>query len=991
MNLRSISIIAFTIISCRALLAAEPPVFDKDLPRIAPTEAAKAPASIVVHRGLKLELVANEPLVSSPVGISFDEDGRLFVVEMLGYPDLREEHPGRIKLLEDTRGDGHYDKATVYADNLPWPTSALAYDGGVFVTASPDLLYFKDTKHDGVADVRKTILTGFGVTTVPLNVQGLVNGLTWSMDGRIFGTTSENGGMVVRPDAQDKPLNLRTRDFSFDPRAADLDLRVENGGGQHGLSFDPFGRRFACFNNKPLETYMYEARYAGRNPLYAMPPALVEINADGMDAFRISPDEAWRVMRTQWRMAGEVKGPVEGGGRASGYFTSSSGVTIYTGDALPPEFSGNAFIAEPAGNLVHREVLSPQGVGVVGHRAADEKNIEFIASRDVWFRPVQLANGPDGALYIVDMYREVIEHPWSLPDSIKSHLDLHSGVERGRIWRVVPEGFIRRPTPKLSRATTGELVRLLEHPNGWHRDTAARLLFERRDPQAIGELHRLLIASASPVGRANALRVLGSLNAVNESDLLKGLDDAGRHVRAQAIILCERSLRDDSISVRLWTRLRELANDAEPIVRYQLALSLGESHRPQVVPTLATIAQHDLSDKWISAAILSSISGGESRLFSLVWNQPAIMESASGQDFLRQLAGLVGAGHEATQIGAVARAIEARRANGADAFTFSLGRALREGEARGAKGAPPIRTFDGLMVLARATAIDGGMPEPTRVEAIRFLGTSDFASSGSVLLGLLSATSPQLIQSAALSALDHFADPQIGPELVRRLAALSPRLRSEAIAVLLKRPDRAAALLHGIESKTIRPGDLSTAQTRFLRTHADANVRELAGTALAAPPPGRAAAVQAFMPALQLQGSADRGRLVYQQRCVSCHRLEGQGFAVGPDLVTVRSAGKEKTLINILDPNREVAANYIAYVAETTGGDSIVGIISAETSNSLTIRQAFGKENTILRSDLKRLDSQKLSLMPEGLEEGLRPQDVADLLEFVMNAKEPGH
>src|SRR5258707_15330447 len=122
---------------------------------------------------------------------------------------------------------------------------------------------------------------------------------------------------------------------------------------------------------------MYEARYAGRNPLFAMPPALVEINADGMDAFRISPDEAWRVMRTQWRMAGEVKGPVEGGGRASGYFTSSSGVMIYTGDALPPEFSGNAFLAEPAGNLVHREVLSPQGVGVIGHRATDERNVEF--------------------------------------------------------------------------------------------------------------------------------------------------------------------------------------------------------------------------------------------------------------------------------------------------------------------------------------------------------------------------------------------------------------------------------------------------------------------------------------------------------------------------------------------------------------------------------------------------------------------------------------
>jgi putative membrane-bound dehydrogenase-like protein len=221
---------------------------------------------------------------------------------------------------------------------------------------------------------------------------------------------------------------------------------------------------------------MYDAKYAGRNPLYSMPPALIDIVADGSEVFRISPDEAWRVLRTQWRVAGAVTGPVEGGGRPSGYFTSSSGITIYTGDALPAEFSGNAFVAEPAGNLVHREVILPDGVGVVAHRPPDEKNAEFLASTDIWCRPVQLANGPDGALYVVDMYREVIEHPWSLPDSIKGHLDLHSGAERGRIWRIVPEDFVPRKMPKLSNATTGELVKLLEHPNGWHRDTSARLL-----------------------------------------------------------------------------------------------------------------------------------------------------------------------------------------------------------------------------------------------------------------------------------------------------------------------------------------------------------------------------------------------------------------------------------------------------------------------------------------------------------------------------------
>ena len=986
--MKTVFLILLLLLPC-IVLAAEPPVAQNALPRIAPTEPDKAPSTMHLHSGLKLELVASEPLVSSPVGMCFDEDGRLFVVEMLGYPDLREERPGRIKLLESTHHDGHYDKATIYADKLPWPTSVLAYDGGIFVTASPDLIYLKDTKHDGIADVRHVVFTGFGVTTVPLNVQGLVNGLAWGPDDRIWGTTSENGGRIPR---MGSPMDLRRRDFSFDPRK--LDLRAENGGGQHGLSFDSFGRRYVCFNNKALQTFMYDAEYAERNPLYAMPPALVDIFADGMDVYRISPEEAWRVLRTQWRVAGQVSGPVEGGGRASGYFTSCSGVTIYSGDALPPQFAGNAFIAEPANNLVHREVITPDGVGVIGHRAPEEKTSEFLASTDTWFRPVQLANGPDGALYVIDMYRETIEHPWSLPDSIKSRLDLHSGTERGRIWRIVPEGFTPRPTPNLSKATTAELVKLLENPNGWHRDTAARLLYERHDAAAVPLLKDLVRLPPSPATRYRALNSLFSLTEDRRMDpelLVAAMSDPEPRVRALAVKLSEPLLRYDGVSGILIRRLRELRDDPDIGVRYQLAFTIGRVlNPPNAVVTLSKIAEHDPGNKWIQAAVISSSPKMEIHLLLRLQANKELRDSAAGQEFLCELATLVGMRGESRDIDLLIAQF-AQQSSPSDAFTFSLARALREGLARGPARSQAQETLKDTVARAMQQAAATTVATPTRIQAIRLLGTSTYKEASSVLLPLLDATQPQPIQSAAISSLDRFGDPQVGQEIVKRFATFSPQLRSEALSVLAKRPDRAMELLHAIESRTIRVSDLPSPTANALRRSADARVRELAAKVLSAPAAGaRDAVVAAYMPALQLPGNADRGRTIYQQRCISCHRLEGQGNAVGPDLVTVRSAGKEKTLTNILDPNREIAPNYIAYIAETINGDSIVGIIAAETGNSITLRQAFGKETTILRSDLKRLVSQRISLMPEGLEEGLKPQDFADLLEFIMTAKEPG-
>ncbi|HAM71625.1 MAG TPA: cytochrome C, partial [Verrucomicrobiales bacterium] len=417
---------------------AEPEVAPGDLPRTPPVEVRNALKTFQVKPGFTLQVVAAEPLVVDPVAMDFDEEGRLFVVEMRDYSERRDERLGRIRMLEDVDGDGRYDKSTIYADNLPWPTALLCYHGGVFIGTTPDILYCKDRNHDGVADTREVVFTGFASDSLNhLNVQALLNSFHWGLDNRIHGSASVSGGHVTSPRFKGRPaIDLRGLDFSFDPRQ--FDIRPESGGGQHGMCFDNTGHKFVSSNSDHLQQVVYEDRYSRVGSWVDLPPVRRSIAVDGpaAEVFRISPDEPWRVIRTRWRVTGAVPGMIEGGGRPSGYFTAATGVTVYRGNAYPREYWGDVFVADCGSNLIHHKKLRHQGPDLLAERPPDELHREFIASTDNWFRPVQFVNAPDGTLHVLDMYRETIEHPWSLPESIKKHLDLNSGNDRGRIYRI---------------------------------------------------------------------------------------------------------------------------------------------------------------------------------------------------------------------------------------------------------------------------------------------------------------------------------------------------------------------------------------------------------------------------------------------------------------------------------------------------------------------------------------------------------------------------
>ncbi|HYE20409.1 MAG TPA: PVC-type heme-binding CxxCH protein [Tepidisphaeraceae bacterium] len=1013
--------------------AAEPEVTARDLPPFPPVEPANAPATLKLRPGVRADLVAAEPLVASPVAAAFDEDARLYVVEMRDYPhpEQRDQKLGRIRLLFDDNDDGVFDRATVFAKDLGWPTAVICWDGGVFVACTPDILYLKDTDKDGVADVRKTAFTGLAAGATRLNVQALANSFNWGLDNRIYLSTSTSGAHLTRvdyptvqtapkpPDSSvgdaKNPLILRNQNLSSDPRTGAT--RAEGGGGQHGLSFDDFARPYLCANSRHLMTLAYDpVAYAG-SEFFTLPPPLIDIAADGpaAEVFRASPEEPWRVLRTKWRVGGLVPGPIEGGGRSAGYFTGATGATIFRGTALGAGFAGDAFIGDAGGNLVHRKRLKASGAIVEARRADDELKSEFLASTDTWFRPVQFANGPDGALYVLDMYRQTIEHPWSLPDSIKKHLDLTSGRDRGRVWRISAADWKRPPTPKLSTLSTAELAGLLAHANGWTRDTAARLIYQRQDPAAPAALRAHL--ARGPVvptkgGRddhswpgdrqpyterrvlagLHALYALDGLGALTRDDFRAVLTATDPSFLAHLIRLAH---RHPELVAR--TALPDLIAGwlpTSPSLRFQAALALANLNRGAtdaemrdaesgVRAALRQIVALDVGDPWAASACLTAAAAAPGRA---AWLVAEIDRDAAGLPGARRLLpGLAQiVGHRAAPAEAADVLTRAAAALGHDAReAFIIARSLAAGLRKANKPLDPDPARPLLESAAQAIADPQSAPA-VRAAAAGMLGYAPWDAGAKHLFALLAPQHPQDVQIAALAALDTADDGRrLAPELIDRWPTLSPAARPAAAALMTKRPARAAALLRAIEANKVRRTDLTGSQIAALRQSTDRDVRELAARLLTAPASRRDDVIKNFAPALTIPGDATRGLQIYLAKCAACHRHGERGSPLGPDLETVRTAGREKLLTAILDPSREVFPQYAAYALDTTDGDTHLGLIAAESELAVTLKMAAGMDVTVPRPQIKSLRTTGLSIMPEGLEDGMKSEDIADLLAFI--------
>jgi putative membrane-bound dehydrogenase-like protein len=968
-----------------------------------PLSPSEERATFRLPAGFRIELVAAEPDVVDPVAMAFDEDGRIYVAEMRGYPNggvgTGTITSGRIKVLEDADDDGFYEKSRVFADNLRFPTGVMPWRGGLLVAVAPDIVLMEDTQGAGRADRRRVLYTGFDLA----NIQQLLNSLQWGLDNWAHGCAGGAGGTIRCPEKPDAPpVSLRGRGIRFHPEVPGS-LEPTSGGGQYGLAADQWQRWFTATNSQHLRHIVLPDHYLRRNGALAVGAVTLDIPDHGAacKVYRRSPFEAWRVERTSRRKGGPdaqrfpATELVPGG-----YITSACSPVIYAAEAFPAAYRGNAFVCDPANNLIHRDVLVEAGATFTARRAPGEESCEFLASTDNWFRPVQLSLGPDGALYVLDFYREVIETPLSLPDDIKRKLNLESRG-RGRIWRIVADTprakQAARRRPALRNASTNELVNHLPDPNSWWRLTAQRLLVERQDRSAVGPLEELA-RSSSALGRGHALWTLQGLNALRDEAIERALKDPEPCVREQALRLADERL---ATAARLRAAAAALADDSSPRVRFQLAFTLGQSDAPDTVAALAKLARRDGGDPWVQTAILSSAGPAAARLLEAVAQDRAFTSAAGAGSLqlLKRLAALVGARATDAEL---ATALTLLGAAGEQtqpwqlALLDGLGEGLQSGNlsAAGLWDDPPPRLRQAvsraraLFEQAAATARDDRRPLAERVAALRLLERGSLTPLAAVAPDLLTPQTAPALQLAAVRALSAHSHASIAPLLLSSWAAYSPAVRREVIEALFARPQRIDALLTALQDKKVLTNQLEPGRLEQLRKLSDARQRERAVRILGdASVSDRRKVVEAYRSALELKADITRGKAVFKKNCTTCHRLDNDGFEVGPDLLpALRNKSREQLLADLLDPSREVDPRYVNYLVTTRKGRTLSGLIAAETASSLTLRRGERAEDTVLRSQIEEVQATGKSLMPEGLEAQLSKQDVADLIAYLQTA-----
>ncbi len=951
--------------------------------RVPAREPQQASESFLVEHGFEMQLVAAEPDVIEPIVITYDEDGAMYVAEFLKFPARKGKSDGpdgRIRKLQDLDGDGRYEHSQTFATDLAWPTGMCPWQGGLFVVSAPDLWYLKDTDGDGTADVREKRYSGFGFVTE----EGAANNLIWGADSWIYGAGSNSGGEIsTLADPQTAPVSIRGRDFRFHPVTGQF--QAISGSEQFGNTFDDWGNRFICENSKPAVHVVLPSEYLGRNPFAAVPSVLQPTWQD-TTVYRASPPEAWRLARTELRLA--EKPDWRGPSIEHDVFTACSGVTIYRGDAYPESFRGNLFVGDVQGNLIHRRTLEPDGVTFRSVRA--DADTEFVRTEDNWFRPANLLNAPDGTLHVVDMYREIIETPDSMPPEIIAMVDLRSGDDRGRIYRLCPKGFRPPPVPQLGSATTASLVSALVSSNGWQRDTAARLLFERQDLTAVAALRVLLRETSSDVGRAQILWSLVGLNSLSEEDLLLGLRDRSPRVREVAIKLAEHSL-----SGTVLKELLSLVDDADVRVRFQVAFSLGQTQDHRVASALASLARSDGSDAWMRTAILSSSLDSAAALLCSLLIEPTPLtpgKENNSASLLQPLATVVGGRNQADELQLVLRTLEQLQGVESQSPLRSVLLGLGEGLRRSGASlghylndAPTLSlALDQLLEQARELLSTSNPSAAHSQQAFALLSLAPPQVAQQTLLGLLDLQRSPAIQLGAIQGLSGLSDPQVSGAIIAAWDGLSPSVRREAIEVLLSRSQWSHDLLDAIERQQISASYIETARRSSLLNHADEELRTQAQALLGSErQTPRNEVVNTYLPALSLSGDAQRGQVVYQKNCMSCHRLGNQGFEVGPNLATIQGRTPDALLAQILDPNRDVLANYMQYSVLTDNGRVVTGLIASESPTSLTLRRAEAIEETLLRQNIEEISGSGKSIMPEGLEQNIDPQQMSDLLAYL--------
>jgi putative membrane-bound dehydrogenase-like protein len=953
---------------------------------VAPRSPEQSRRSIRTKPELELELVAAEPLIASPVAIDWSADGRLWVCEMFDYPtgaDGKWAPGGRVKVLEDKDHDGGYDSAATFLENIPFPTGITAWGKGVLVCAAPDILYAQDTDGDGKADKVEKLFTGFATE----NYQARVNSLSLGLDNWVYGANGLLGGEILAVRNGGAKIDIRNHDFRFRPLTGPME--TVTGLTQQGRVRDDWGRWFGCNNSQPLLYYPHEERYLRRNPNAPAPPPVVvpRTDFDGGRVFAIS--------RTLERFndPGNVN-----------RFTSACGVGLNRDTLLGDAYSNNAFVAEPVHNLVHRMILrGDDGAELVRSRADDEHDSEFLASSDNWFRPVQIRTGPDGALYVVDMYRFLIEHPRWIPAERLAQLDVRAGADRGRIYRIRAKGTALREVRDLTKLSAAEVARCMDSPNSTERDRAHVELMTRGDRAALPALEKLAASASLPQVRLQALCAIDALDALTPTQLVAAMRDSNPHVRQHAVRMCEPLLRKGGTEAAgLVETLLGLSSDRSALVRRQLAMTLGEWNDARAGEALAQSATASLNDPEMRAAVLSSATRHCGAILEAVMASPP--DAPGREQWIGPLVATAAASDDAGLLAAALVAVlPAARPQPSESEFAALATLLdslhREdisipeylAHHQDLRDAAP--RFTHAIQSARRIAADTASPEGLRAAAVAVLCRGNAPTEElDLLCGLVtSSSSPQHVRAAALTALQRSRSPAIAARLLAKWNEISPAARADVANLLLSRDEWTTALLAAVKMRNVQANEISLTDRQRLAQSTSMQVRQLAAEVLPAPgATNRAAVLERFQSVGAMQGIASRGAELFAKNCATCHALNGIGHEVGPDLVALRNKDADYFVKNILDPSAVVEPRFVNYVIAMRDGRTLSGVIKAETTTSLTLAAGGNAAiENLPRADIRSIRATSVSMMPEGFEASFNAAQMADLVAFLKSGLSP--
>lgn len=967
------------------------------LSRDAAIPAEESRKMIELDGPYEVQLVAAEPLVRDPVEMTWDAQGRCFVADMIDYP--LGPGPGlpplsRIQQLIDDNKDGQYDRAITFADKMDHVQGLLPYKDGLIATTRTQILFVRDTNGDGVADERNPLVAGFN----PNHSQLQVSAPRWGLDNCVYFNNGLDTKEIYPAGSTDKKQNFARCNLRWDPATGKLEPTT--GFGQFGGCFDDWGRHFFCSNRNPVMFAVMPYEAVIRNPNAGITQGWEDIAPSGAES-KIHPLAITHTTADAH----------------AGTHTAACGLGVYRGDLIP-ELRGEIFVCEPTAQAVIRYHPEPKGASLKATRVGD--HTEFFRSRDEWTRPVNATTGPDGALYICDMYRQYIDHARFFPESFSTTHDMRLGENEGRIWRIVPKGKKARAI-EVAPKKVEELVAWLGHKNAWQVETARRLLFEKIAPltseqgsagtpshQDIFKMGQMLEPWLKQ--KENPIAALNALAWLRSSPMSASV--TGPLAKLAAGSPLDRVREFDLLQKHGWNTatmseaILECAKSGDARVRFAALVQLGYfGWNDDVVVTacLAALAP-DYNDLWIQRAVLvaAGMKGGSQcgKVLAALLQKSSFTDglSTSKADFIRSLASCSAADAGEKDFHSALAAFDHDKGKlvwWKPALLQGLSEGLpKSGGKLGVKSLaeftskPPAAFKDTaaeittLLAQVDKVMTDSAAPMEQRLACIPLLSQRTWDKAEPIMRALLADGQPLEISNAALALLKKFPADKTAPLLYELLAKLGPTQRAEVVKMLTGNGKTVKDFFERIDRGEV-PKAFVDAETRWRYLRPNNPMYALAEKIFGKPSTDRAAVITNYADAVKMKGDATKGHLIFSTVCIACHRLKGEGVDVAPDITDVKIKEKEALLSDILDPNRMVEARWMAYQIDTKDGRMVSGIVSGETSSEVTIKMAGGITEAIPRTNIAKMKCLDASLMPVGLEAGIGKEQMADLLAFL--------